>query len=143
MYTKLNHRYTFLHERFLDCSCETEALLWFKVKAVLQKSYLTCYIKNYNFFNSWLTSLNENTDQQKLQECYFKNLEVKCFLAFTGFPTNSLFFRMCKATCKIGLLTFHEPLIFSPRLAVFLLCATQFIKMDSLDPLLCHYFVMT
>jgi len=40
----------------------------------------------------------------------------KCLLAVTCFPTNSLFFRTYKATCKIGLLMFHETLIFSPRL---------------------------
>lgn len=94
-----------------------EALLSFKDKAGLQELHLTCYIKNYSFLNSWLPNLTENTDRLKLRECYLKNLVVNtCLLALTVLPTNSLFFRICKATCKIRSLTFHESLFFSPRL---------------------------
>lgn len=92
-----------------------EALLSLRGKAGLLKCFLTCYIKNYNFLNSGLPSLNQNSDQQKLHKCYFKNLGVtKCLLTYTHFPRNSLFFGICKAACKIGLFAFDEPLIFSP-----------------------------
>lgn len=92
-----------------------EALLSFKGKVGLLKAFLTCYIKNCSFLNLQLPSLNQNSNQQKLHKCYFKNLWVtKCLLTYTHFPRNSLFFRICKATCKIGLFAFQEPLIFSP-----------------------------
>lgn len=121
MHAKLNYRYIYLNEneRFWDCSCESKRKHCHSRKSWVSESYLTCYIRNYSFFNSWLLSLNENSDQQKLQGHFFKNLEVKCLLWFTDFLTNSLFFRICKMICKIGLLIFRksdEPFLFSLRL---------------------------
>lgn len=147
MNKKLNHRCTFLNERFLDCS----HVCYFQIggTVVIQgwgqasESFLTTISKNYNnIFNHCISSLNENTDQQKLHERYPKNSGVtECHLTFTDFPRNSL--GSAKQLAKLENLDFtspsfsppgfHLPLMGHSEWIIWILCYMAILLLDNKD----------